>query len=477
MVQDAIPRPEAWPHSYETEQALLGALLVNNEVFDQVADIVAPHHFADALHGRIFEAIGTLINGGQQASVLSLGRQFDQDPALISAGGSKYLARMAASCVMIMGCADYARAIVDLWQRREAMGAAHEMMCRAIDASVDVTARDIIESLEGRLGEITASAEVGRDAVTASDAVAQAVAQTEAAMRAGTHITGVTTGLADLDKRLGGLHPADLIVLAGRPSMGKSALATNIARAVAGRPNLDERKPVYFASLEMGTAQIGQRWAAELTGISTERQRGGDVSDAEFERLIDAKDDVLGWPCLVDDSARTVAAIRSRARRMKRRYGSLGLIVIDYLQLLVPEQFRRQDNRVNEITAITVALKAMAKELDVPVLALSQLSRQVESREDKRPLLSDLRESGSIEQDADVVMFVYREEYYLDRREPKEGTDAHGTWLGLKNDAKNRGDIIVAKVRMGRIGTVKAHWNGEAGRWGDLAHHQQSMDL
>src|SRR5690348_11612615 len=403
--------PRVPPHNYEAEMALLGAILANNLVFDKVNEFLRPDHFADALHGRIYEAAGKLIERGQIADALTLKSLFDQDPALIEHGGAAYLARLAGSVVTIINAEDYGRVIHDLHLRRQLIELGEEMVNVAHGQDLDLPATGQIETAEEQLFRLS---ETG------------AVKMAEAAVNREGHVTGVTTGLIDLDKKLGGLQPSDLVILAGRPSMGKTALATNIAfnAAQAHMESPENGGRVAFFSLEMSAEQLAMRILAERTEISSDRIRRGEISrDDDFTRLVIAAQELQKLPMHIDDTpGLTVPALRTRARRLKRRHG-LGLIVVDYLQLMRSPAGFRNENRVQEVSEITRGLKAIAKELDVPVLALSQLSRAVEQRDDKRPQLADLRESGSIEQDADVVMFIFREQYYHERGEPKQRDD------------------------------------------------------
>ncbi|MFO1061329.1 MAG: replicative DNA helicase [Dongiaceae bacterium] len=478
--------PRIPPHNYEAEQALLGAVLANNLVFDKVNEFLRPEHFADAVHGRIYDAIGKLIQRGQIANVLTLKNLFDQDEALAEVGGAQYLARLANSVVTIINAEDYGHAIHDLYLRRELINLGEEIVNDAFVHDLERSAVDQIEQAEQQLYNLAEIGQTESGLQALSVAMATAITVAENAYKRDSQVTGVTTGLDDVDKKLGGLHPSDLVILAGRPSMGKTALATNIAfnaaraykevRDPTGTVRVKEGAKVAFFSLEMSAEQLATRILAERTEISSDRIRRGEVRESDFPRFVAAAQELHRLPFFIDDTpALSVAALRTRARRLKRQHG-LGLIVIDYLQLMRPSGQSRSDSRVQEVSEITRGLKAIAKELDVPVLALSQLSRAVEQREDKRPQLADLRESGSIEQDADVVMFVFREQYYLERAEPKQRedetpdkfNDRHDRWMERCTRANNVAEVNIAKQRHGPIGTVELFFDGTVTRFGNL---------
>jgi replicative DNA helicase len=452
-----------------------------------VSEFLEPAHFGNAVHGRIFGAIGKLIERGQIANRVTLQNLFDQDGALADIGGAQYLARLAESAVTVINAADYGRVVHDLYLRRELIGLGEDIVNDAFRQDLDDRAPEQIERAEQRLFDLanTGQAEGGFRAFSA--AMTNAINDAEAAYKRDGKIVGVGTGFRDLDKMLGGLHPSDLVILAGRPSMGKSALATNIAfnAARAYRPALgpDGRRVAAegavagFFSLEMSSEQLAARTLAGESGISSDRVRRGDVGRVEFDRFVQASHRLQTLPLFIDDTpALSVSTLRTRARRLMRQQG-LGLIVVDYLQLLRPSvQVRTLENRVQEISDITRGLKALAKELGIPVLALSQLSRAVEQREDKRPLLSDLRESGSIEQDADVVMFIYRQEYY-DAREPTKHSgeddgkfnDRYQQWRDDLEKIHGLAEVIVAKQRHGPVGAIKLHFDAETTRFDDFA--------
>jgi replicative DNA helicase len=466
------------PHNYEAEQALLGAILGNNLVYDKVNETLRPEHFADAVHGRIYEAIGKLIQRGQIANLLTLKNLFDQDPALVEAGGGRYLERLASSLVTIINAEDYALTIHDLFLRRELIGLGEEVVNEAYGFDPDETAAEQIENAELKLYALseTGRAETGLRGF--NEALTNAIKIAEAAHQRQSHVTGVTTGLTDMDRKLGGLHASDLVILAGRPAMGKTALATNMAFNAARAAHESGGKEggnVAFFSLEMSAEQLATRILAEQTAISSDQIRRGDVRSEDFSTFAAVAAELQYLPLFIDDTpAITVATLRTRARRLKRQHG-LGMIVVDYLQLMRGSSSNRNENRVQEISEITRGLKAIAKELNVPVLALSQLSRAVEQREDKRPQLADLRESGSIEQDADVVMFIYREQYYHERAEPQQRPDEGPEkfaermerWQERGAQVHNLAEVIIAKQRHGPIGTVKMYFEGRATKFAD----------
>jgi replicative DNA helicase len=482
------------PHNYEAEQALLGAVLANNHVFDKVNEFLEPEHFADALHGRIYEAIGKLIERGQIANILTLKNLFDQDAALIDAGGSQYLARLANAVVTIINAEDYGRTVHDLYLRRQLIALGEEVVNEAFRIDLDMPAAHQIEHAEQQLYDLAETGQTEGEFKIFSSALKVAIETAEIAYKRDSHITGVTSGLTDLDRRLGGLHPSDLVILAARPSMGKTALATNIsfnaARAyrealdATGKPVAVEGAKVAFFSLEMSAEQLATRILAEQTGVSSDRIRRGDLKQEDFPVFVQTARELSELPLFIDDTpALTVGALRTRARRLKRQHG-LGLIVVDYLQLMRASAGSKPENRVQEISEITRGLKAIAKELNVPVLALSQLSRAVEQREDKRPQLSDLRESGSIEQDADVVMFIFREQYYHERAEPRQREDETedkfrermDRWQERGERIHNVAEVNIAKQRHGPVGTVELFFDGMLTKFGDLVRDDHVPD-
>ncbi|MDJ1156966.1 replicative DNA helicase [Chelatococcus sp. SYSU_G07232] len=465
------------PANIDAEQALLGAVLVNNEAYFRVSDFLAPEHFHEPVHRRIFEVATALIKAGKIATPITL-KTYLGDADLGGVTVSQYLARLAAEATTIINAEDYGRTIHDLAVRRNLISIGEDLVNTAYDAPVESSPRDQIEEAERKL---YALAETGRydggfqrfaDALTAAIDVAAAAYKREG------KLSGIATGLIDLDRQMGGLQPSDLIILAGRPAMGKTSLATNIAFNVA-RAYRGEKQPdgstktvnggiVGFFSLEMSAEQLATRIIAEQSGVPSYRIRRGDIREEEFYKVTEAAREMQMLPFYIDQTGGlSIAQLAARARRLKRQRG-LDLLVVDYLQLLSGSQ-RKGDNRVQELTEITTGLKALAKELAVPLIALSQLSRQVEARDDKRPQLADLRESGSIEQDADVVMFVYREEYYLKNKEPKPGTEEHFKWQTEMDQAHGKAEVIIGKQRHGPTGTVQLSFQADVTRFGNLA--------
>jgi replicative DNA helicase len=475
------------PYNPAAEMTLLGALLINNAGYHRVSEFLQPEHFGNALHGRIYAAIGKLVERGQIANPVTLKSLFDQDAALVEVGGAQYLARLAEAAATVIDAEDYGRAINDLHIRRELITLGEDVVNDAYRQDLDDPAREQIERAEKKLFDLATAGQADRAFQVFSAALTDAINSAEAAFKRSGKTVGVATGFRDLDSKLGGLHPSDLIVLAGRPSMGKTSLATNIAFNAAkkykplptsdGRKGADDGAVVGFFSLEMSAEQLAMRILGEESGISSDRIRRGDIRREDFNRFLEVSHYLQTLPLFIDDTpALTISALRTRARRLMRQQG-LGLIVIDYLQLLRPSnQARAQDNRVQEISEITRGLKTLAKELNVPVLALSQLSRAVEQREDKRPLLSDLRESGSIEQDADVVMFIFREEYYLSRRQPTKLPDQDNEkyqalvkkWQDSCEEVYGITEVIIAKQRHGPIGTIKLQFSAETTKFEDF---------
>lgn len=478
------------PHNFEAEAALLGALLANNGAYDKISDYLQAEHFADASHGRIFAAICRLIGVGQLANPVTLRNYFEKDAELEEIGGADYLAELAGSVVTSSNAGDYGRLIYDLYLRRQLIALGDDILHDARNFDIDLQATGQIEKAEQCLFDLATTGEIERGFQNFQMALAKAIDITESAFRREGRISGVPSGFRDLDAKLGGLHSSDLIILAARPSMGKTALATNIAvnAAMSRTQDVDENgnevetpNPVAFFSLEMSAEQLAMRVISEKVAISSEKLRRGELGSAQFEALVRASRDLSDLPLHIDDTpALSIPQLRTRARRLKRTHG-LSLIVVDYLQLVGSTPGRRSDNRVQEVSEITRGLKALAKELDVPVVALSQLSRAVEQREDKRPQLSDLRESGSIEQDADVVMFIFREQYYLERAEPAQRddepmekfNDRHDRWMQRCEEVYNTGEVIIAKQRHGPIGTVRLSFDGQYTKFGDLAQEER----
>ena len=469
------------PSNVEAEMGLLGAVLLNNRAFERVSEFLSEEHFSEEFHRRIWRACKTLIERGQRADPTTLRHFFESDEVYRAIGGAAYVARLAANATTVINAADYGRLIHDLFLRRELIELGTDIVNDAYAGDLEVSAVDQIESAEQNLYDLatTGSYEGGFRSLT--EAVADAVDMAQAAFKRDGKTVGAPSGFTELDLMLGGLHKSDLIVLAGRPSMGKTALATNIAfhvaEAAGAAAEAGKAPPaVGFYSLEMSAEQLANRLVAEQTKISSDKIRRGEVNESQFERLVVASRKLEGLAFFIDDTpALTTSALRTRARRLKRQHG-LALLVVDYLQLVSGSRNARNESRVQEVSEITRGLKTLAKELDVPVLALSQLSRAVENREDKRPQLADLRESGTIEQDADVVMFIYREEYYLERQEPSRRADEDAAkflerqeqWEERRSKAEGRAEIIVAKQRHGPTGRIVLRFHPEMTKFENL---------
>lgn len=473
-ISSKIDQMRVLPHNIEAEQSLIGAILLDNSFFETVSEIVQPHHFSSELNGRIYDAIAKLIAQGLVADPVTLRAYFEKNENLKDIDGGNYLIQLVNSVVSIIGIKDYAILIRELFVRRKLIELGEKIAYQACNFTVDEKIEDQITSAEAKLYEIALNENSG-GFIPFSGALTSTIELLEAAYKSNSSVTGITTGFIDLDKSLGGLNRSDLIILAGRPSMGKTALATNIAfnAAKAFAKKADGGGRVAFFSLEMSKEQLVTRILSQECNIPSERIRRGEIKEEDFCKLLNQNKLISGLPLFIDDTAAlTVTSVRSRARRLKRQHG-LDLIVIDYLQLLQGSE-KHGDNRVQEISEITRSLKALAKELDIPVLALSQLSRAVETRDDKRPQLADLRESGSIEQDADVVMFVYREEYYEARKEPSEDSDKHMKWLEKMTKIHNLAEVIVAKQRHGSIGTIKLFFDGKYTKFDNLSDSRKN---
>ncbi len=462
-------------HNIAAEQALLGALLLNNTHIERLPDVLKAPHFAEKRHQLIFEAIMHLSQKGSVADPITLKDYLTSHPDFDQETTTAYLIDLCDQPTATVSVRDYGLLIYDLFLKRQIVTIGEDMIEGARTASLDLNANQQIEDAEKNLYTLAMQGETGSGFQTFRQAITKAVEMAEIAFKRDSHIVGVTTGLTDMDKWLGGLHPSDLIILAGRPSMGKTALATNIAFNAAMSKMRGESvgAPVAFFSLEMSAEQLATRLLASECGISSDKIRRGEIRADDFPKFVEGSRRIFEAPLFIDDTpALTAAHLRNRARRLQRQHG-LGLIIIDYLQLL-DGGTNKTENRVQEISAITRSLKALAKELHVPVIALSQLSRAVEQRDDKRPQLADLRESGSIEQDADVVMFVYREEYYEGRKEPQPGTDKHIEWQARMEKIYNKAEVILAKQRHGPIGTVRLYFDGAMTKFGNLTENYEN---
>ncbi|MGH1465657.1 MAG: replicative DNA helicase [Cognatishimia sp.] len=474
--QDGDPMP----HSIEAEQQLLGAILTNNDIFDRVASVITSEHFYDPVHARIYEVAASRIAKNNLASPVTLKAFLEDDDGLKELGGPAYLARLAGAAISAYAAKDYAQMIYDMAIRRELIGLGQTIASRATKMDVTEEPREQIVQAEQALYKLSEQGKTDSGFVSFLKAVTEAVQTANAAYQRDGGLAGISTGLVDLDTKLGGLHPSDLLILAGRPSMGKTSLATNIAFNVAkaykkgirpdGTEGAVEGGIVGFYSLEMSSEQLAARILSEASEVPSQQIRKGDMTEEEFRRFVDAAKALEACPLYIDDTpALPIAQLAARARRLKRTHG-LDLLIIDYLQLCRGTA----ENRVQEIGEISMGMKAIAKELNIPVIALSQLSRGVESRDDKRPQLSDLRESGSIEQDADVVMFVFREEYYKEREKPGEhDLDKMAAWQEEMERLHARAEVVIGKQRHGPIGTVDLSFEAQFTRFGNLARSWQ----
>lgn len=495
--QDLLTRPEsdtaqgrALPANIEAEAAFLGAVLIDNRVIEELPVAVRPEHFFEPVHQRIYERVLTLLDRNAVVTPVTLKPYFEADEALKELGGITYLAQLTADGQGLLAPRELAQQIYDLALLRELVSVGRTLVEGALDTSEDVAPMDRIAQAEADLFKVAEGASTNSEASSFGMATNKALGMIELAINSGGHISGKTSGFTSINDKCGGLHNSDLIILAGRPGMGKSSLATNIAFNCADRLLRDRRDQiedgksvgagVALFSLEMSADQLATRILAEQAGISSEALRMGKISRDEFQKLSFASQRLAELPLFIDDTpALTIAALRTRARRLKRKH-DIGLVIVDYLQLLQGSG-RANDNRVNEISEISRGLKTLAKELDLPVIALSQLSRAVEQRDDKRPMLSDLRESGSIEQDADMVWFIYREDYYVASREPKRPVEsddsktheAHSAWAAEMERVFGLAELIVAKQRHGATGKVRLRFEPRITRFSDLAEEDR----
>src|SRR6478609_10942023 len=496
--QDLLERPaadapagRALPANLAAEALFLGAVLIDNRLMEELAVPLRPEHFFEPLHARIFERIMVLLDRQMVVTPVTLKPYFETDPAMAELGGTQYLARLTADGQGLLAPRELAQQIYDLALLRELVSVGRELVEHALDTSEEVEPMRQIEEAEAALFRVAEGASGSSEAESFRGATSKALEMIETAINSGGHVSGKTTGFTSINDKCGGLHNSDLIILAGRPGMGKTSLATNIAFNCADRMLRDQRDGiaksvgagVVFFSLEMSSDQLATRVLAEQAGIPSEALRMGKISRDDFQQLSYASQRLAELPLFIDDTpALTIAALRTRARRLKRRH-DIGLIVVDYLQLLQGSG-KANDNRVNEISEISRGLKTLAKELQVPVIALSQLSRAVESREDKRPILSDLRESGSIEQDADMVWFIFREDYYVASREPKVPTEsddgkiheAHSAWVAEMERVHGLAELIVAKQRHGATGKVRMKFEARITKFSDLAEDYRGYD-
>jgi replicative DNA helicase len=454
------------PYNIEAEQTLLGAILVNNEVLNRVTEFLRSEHFYEPIHIKIYDAINLILDKGISASPISLANMLGNDDQFKSVGGTEYLSKLVILATTVINAQGYAKIIYDLAIRRQLIGVGEEIVTTAYNSGLDYSAAEQIETAENKLFNLASEGISDKGFIGINDTILNSIASIDRAMKNSDHITGTTTGFVDLDTKLSGFQNSDLVILAARPSMGKTALLINFAldackALVLKNPNKakNEIPSVGVFSLEMSAEQLSTRMLSMNTKIDSSALKSGKVNEQHYNELRKQAQILADLPFYIDDTpALTIAAIRTRARRLKRKH-NLAILFIDYLQLIRGSS-NTAENRVLEVSQITQGLKALAKELNIPIIAASQLSRAVEQREDKRPMLSDLRESGSIEQDSDIVMFIYREEYYLARRQPEQGTEKHSEWLNTLNKVHNLAEIIVAKHRNGPVGTVQLFYDG-----------------
>jgi len=464
------------PQNMDAEQALLGAILVNNDALHYVGTSLRAEHFYVPVHQRVYTAIQSFFDKGLVANPVTLKHHFDQDEGLTEMGGGQYLARLAGAAGTVINVRDYSDMVYDFAQKRALITIGEEVVNIAYKSDLDMPSNEQIEQAEQKLFTLASEGSSENSFRQIKHSMVEAIQRVEHAYRNSDRVIGVPTKLSDLDKLLGGLHKSDLLILAGRPSMGKTALATTIAHKASEYFYAEGLKDpgvkpmsVGFFSLEMSAEQLSSRLLAGATGLSSGKLRKGDLTSDEFAVLVKESNKLSQLPFHIDDTpALSIAALRARARRLKRVH-NLGLLVVDYLQLVRGSSPNPQGNRVQEVSEITQGLKAIAKELDIPVLALSQLSRAVEQRDDKKPQLSDLRESGSIEQDSDIVMFVFREEYYLMRQMPREDSPKMPEWQAEMEKVHGIAEVIVAKHRNGPIGTVAMQFQSDTTTFSDLA--------
>tara|TARA_Y100000590_G_scaffold217440_1_gene246192 strand:+ start:2549 stop:3979 length:1431 start_codon:yes stop_codon:yes gene_type:complete len=457
------------PCNIEAEQAVIGSILVSNDIYDEVSTLIDSKKFFDPIHMKIYETIEKLIAKGLLANPITLKNHFENNENLKELGGQEYLIKITKFSTSVKQAIDYANIVQEMHVRRELIKISESLLNQASNNTENTTSgEEIIQTAEKSLFDLAERGHFNRSFLKFENALQQTIEMAKSAYKNEEGIVGIPTGLTDLDSRLGGLHKQDLIIIAGRPSMGKTALATNIAfHAAKNIEKKGSKSTVAFFSLEMSSEQLSTRILSEQSRIRSNDIRRGKVSEKEFEQFIETSKNIFNLPLYIDETpAITISAVSNRARRIKRLFG-LDLIVIDYIQLMRSGS-NRYDGRVQEISEITQGLKALAKELDVPVLALSQLSRSVEQRDNKKPQLSDLRESGSIEQDADVVMFVYREAYYLENKEPTLGSIEHAEWQQKMNEISSLAEIMIGKQRHGPTGNVKVEFEAMYTKFKDL---------
>ena len=460
--------PTELPNNIEAEQSVIGSILVSNDILDDVSPIINYTKFYDPIHQKIFLAIENLISKGMLANPITLKNYFENDKNLIELEGHEYLVKITKFSTSLRQAIEYAKIIYDMHVRRELIKISETTIDNASNKNIDLPGEKIIEDSEKLLFDLAERGSFSKSFIKFDAALNQTIEMASKAFKSTEGIVGVPTGLTDLDDRLGGLHNQDLVIIGGRPSMGKTALATNIAfHAAKNIQDKGLKSSVAFFSLEMSSEQLSTRILSEQSRIKSNDIRRGKISEEQFDKFIETSKNISELPLYIDETpAISIAAISNRARRIKRLFGC-ELVVVDYIQLMRATNIR-SEGRVQEISEITQGLKALAKELNVPVLAVSQLSRAVEQRDDKKPQLSDLRESGSIEQDADVVMFVYREAYYLERKEPRPATVEHAEWQNKMNEISNLAEIMISKQRHGPTGNIKVEFESMFTKFRDI---------
>ena len=459
------------PCNIEAEQAVIGSILVSNDIYDEISLLLDSEKFFDPIHAKLYETIEKLISKGLLANPITLKNHFENNEGLKELGGQEYLIKITKFSTSTKQAVDYANIVQEMHRRRELIKISESVLSEAVnDRDISFSGEEMIQNAEKSLFDLAEKGHFNRSFLKFENALNQTIEMARNAYQNEEGIVGVPTGLTDLDTRLGGLHKQDLVIIAGRPSMGKTALATNIAFHAA--KNIQKKKlksTIAFFSLEMSSEQLSTRILSEQSRIRSNDIRRGKVSEKEFDQFIETSRNIYDLPLYIDETpAISIAALSNRSRRIKRKYG-LDMVVVDYIQLMSATNFK--EGRVQEISEITQGLKALAKELSVPVLALSQLSRAVEQRDDKKPQLADLRESGSIEQDSDVVMFVYREAYYLERKEPRPATVEHAEWQAKMNEVSNLAELIIGKQRHGPTGNIMLEFEAMFTKFKDIQNN------
>lgn len=482
--EHSLKSSDKMPQNIEAEQSLIGSVLFDNKVLEDLPTNFATRHFFDPLHATIFDACIFLIDNGRLADPLTLKSYLKQDDLQRDMDIEKYLSELREGVVSLSKAKFYAEEIRNCYVRRSLIRIGDELINKSVNPTIDVTPDQEISNTEEQLYNLAEKDQINSGPLDFKSVLASATNQINEAYNRKGKLSGIDTGFSGLNRQLGGLNKSDLLVLAGRPAMGKTALATNIGFNAAKSSKLEKNESILIFSLEMSAEQLAQRILAEQSTIDSHKLRSGDLNETEFSKLVSTQNDILNLPFFIDDTpAISVGQIASRARRLKRTHG-LSLIIIDYIQLIQGSKASEAQGRVQEVSNITRGLKSLAKELNVPILALSQLSRAVEQREDKRPILADLRESGSIEQDADVVMFVYREEYYLDKSEPTQRDNENQEsfnerflkWQDRRNMAEGKAEIIISKQRHGPTGIVQVQFEAKFTRFMDLVQDDRLPD-